>query len=102
MIQHIVMFKFSEEADGRSKEENLKMACDLAGELLPPIETMKGMQVVTNAKDADGTNYDFALICMFDDMEGLNAYQVHPKHVEFGGFIKKVREDRACIDFEVP
>ena len=42
------------------------------------------------------------LLCMFDDMEGLNAYQVHPKHVEFGGFIKKVREARACIDFEVP
>lgn len=101
MIQHIVMFKFAEEADGRSREDNLKLACDLADELLPSIETMRSMKVVTNAKDADDTNFDFALICTFDDMDGLNAYQVHPKHVEFGGFIKKVRESRACIDFEI-
>ncbi len=101
MIEHIVMFRFLEEADGRSKEENIQMAVELANKLLCQVECMKSFRVVTNDKAADETNYDFALICDFNNMEELDAYQNHPKHVEFGQFIKKVRESRACIDFAI-
>ena len=40
------------------------------------------------------------VICDFDDIEGLNAYQIHPTHKAFGAFITPLRESRACIDYE--
>ena len=33
-------------------------------------------------------------------IDDLNAYQVHPAHLEFGKFIGTVKTDRACIDYE--
>ena len=83
MIKHIVMFKLKE-AEGRS--DNVK-------------ELKKG-EVVINSKDAPESNYTIALICDFDTIDDLNAYQVHPAHLEFGKFIGTVKTDRACIDYE--
>ena len=41
-----------------------------------------------------------SLIIDFDDVEGLQAYQVSPEHVAFGQFVGTIRIDRACIDYE--
>jgi len=41
-----------------------------------------------------------ALVCEYDDIAGLEAYQIHPLHKEFGKFITPLRDTRACIDFE--
>lgn len=101
MIRHIVMFELLEEAEGKSKIENTKLAKEKAEELREKVPSLKGYQVVTNSEQADQTNYDIALICDFDDMEGLNAYQNHPDHKAFGAFIGKVRKSRACIDYEM-
>lgn len=101
MIRHIVMFTLLEEAEGKSKEENLKLAVEKAEDLRDKIPSLKRYQVVTNAPEADKTNFDIALICDFEDMEGLNAYQVHPAHKAFGAFITGIRQTRACIDFEI-
>jgi hypothetical protein len=37
----------------------------------------------------------------FTDIDALNSYQKHPLHLEAAGFIGKVREDRAVVDYEV-
>ena len=57
--------------------------------------------MVVNDKKADQSNYDIALICDFEDMKGLEAYQNHPDHKAFGAFISGIRRNRACIDFEM-
>lgn len=101
MIRHIVMFELLEEAEGKSLQENLETAKEKAKALRDKIPTLKRYQVVTNAPDADQSNFDIALICDFDDMEGLSAYQVHPEHKAFGAYITGVRKSRACIDFEM-
>ena len=99
MIRHIVMFELLEEAEGRSREENIAIAKEKAEALGNKVPSLKEYQVVTNAPEADQTNYDIALICGFEDMEGLNAYQIHPEHKAFGAFITKLRKSRACIDY---
>lgn len=96
MIKHIVMFHLKEE----NKEANLEEALRRLSTFPKEIPTLRGFEATRNAPSADATNCDLALICDFDDMEGLNAYQVHPSHVAFGNFIKAVRVDRACIDYE--
>ncbi|MBP3309465.1 MAG: Dabb family protein, partial [Ruminococcus sp.] len=50
--------------------------------------------------DAPESKYTIALIFDFDNIDGLNAYQVHPAHVEFAKFIGTIKTERACIDYE--
>lgn len=101
MIRHIVMFSLLDNADGKTKAENLKIAAEMAESLRDKVPSLRKYEVAVNSPDADKTNYDLALICDFDDMCGLEDYQNHPSHKEFGRFIVKVRSNRACIDFEI-
>lgn len=93
MIRHIVMFRLQEE----NREENLKKILE-AAEGLKKLPGLIDGDVVTNAPDADQTNYDFALVFDFADLEALDAYQKHPVHVEFVKLVLTCKEARACID----
>lgn len=99
MIKHICMFKLKENACGKSREENLLRAAELSYSL-SAIPSVVSFEVKTNHSEAPESNYDLALIIDFKDIEGLNAYQIHPVHKEFGKFITAVRDGRACIDYE--
>ncbi len=99
MIKHIVMFKLKE-ADGKTEYENALEAKKRFDNVIAEVKELKKGEVVINFKDAPDNNYTIALICEFDDIAALNAYQVHPAHVEFGRFIGTVKTDRACIDYE--
>ena len=54
-----------------------------------------------NYKDADPTNYDFALVFDFVSFEALNAYQVHPEHLKLKALLKDKIQARSCIDYEI-
>lgn len=99
MIRHICMFKLKEGANGCSKDENLKEALELLNGM-KGMELIQKFEVVTNYGEAPESNYDISLIFDFKNMDDLNEYQKHPKHLEFGEFITNVRENRACIDYE--
>lgn len=99
MIRHICMFQLKEEADGRTKAENVQKALELS-DILKVIPTVEAFEIVTNSPAAPESNYEVSLIIDFKDIDGLHEYQIHPNHVEFGDFIKAVRESRACIDYE--
>ncbi|MCM1578240.1 MAG: Dabb family protein [Ruminococcus sp.] len=100
MVKHIVMFKLKNTPD---RAEKARLAKAEAEKLQDKVPSLKEYEVVLNAEGADGTNYDIALICLFEDMAGLAEYQQHSEHKKFGAFIGELREDggRACIDFEV-
>ncbi len=99
MIKHIVMFKLKD-ANGRSEYDNALEAKNRFEDVIANVKELKKGELVINSADAPESNYTIALICDFDDIEGLNAYQVHPVHKEFGGFIAEIKSDRACIDYE--
>jgi hypothetical protein len=99
MIKHIVMFKLKE-ADGRSEYENALEAQKRFDNVIANVKELKKGEVVITSKDAPESNYTISLLCDFDSIDDLNAYQVHPAHLEFGKFIGSVKTDRACIDYE--
>ena len=99
MIKHIVMFKLKE-ADGRSEYENALEAQKRFENVISNVKELRRGEVVINSTDAPQSNYTISLLCDFDTIDDLNAYQVHPSHVEFGKFIGTVKIDRACIDYE--
>ena len=101
MIRHIAMFKFLDEAEGRSKQENLDIARSMLEKLQGVVPTLRASQVHYNHAQAAESNYDMILIADFDDLDGLNQYIVHPDRKAVGAFMKGVRESRTCVDFEL-
>lgn len=99
MIKHIVMFKLLPQAQGRTAAENAALALTMLEQFPAQIPTLQDFRAVVNAPEASADNCELALICTFADMDGLNAYQIHPVHKSFGAFISQVRASRACIDF---
>ncbi len=96
MIRHVCMFKLKEE----NKEAVIAEIFERV-EILREIPQLKRFEVVRNAAETPDSNYEVSLIFDFNNVEDLKAYQVDARHVEFGNFIKAVREARACIDFEI-
>ena len=101
MIQHIVMFKFKETANGKTKAENLREAKEKMMALKDQIPEIQEMEVHFAAEGAAPTNYDYILVSKFNNMEELAIYQKHPAHVAFGKFVTELREPdgRACMDY---
>ena len=99
MVKHIVMFRFMEQAEGKSKQENLTIAKDMLDKLLGVVPSLKSAEVSINT-GSPPTNYDLVLVSDFESYTALNEYIVHPAHKAVDEFIKKVRLDRACVDYE--
>lgn len=96
MIRHIVMWKLKDE----NKADNaLKIKQSLEG-LAGKIDGLISAKVYPDIKK-DGANFDLCLDSVFVDLEALENYKIHPLHVAIAEFVKSVRTDRACIDFEV-
>lgn len=101
MIRHVVMFKYMEEAEGCSKQENVLKTKELLEGLVGKVAEIKWLHVGLNHQDAVSSNYDLVLTVDVDSMADLDAYQSNPDHKVVGGFIKKVVNGRACVDYEI-
>ena len=97
MIQHVVMWKFADFAEGKSREENCAYIKERLLALPALIPEIKFMQL---GRDVSGTDmsYDMMLVTKFDSLEDLHTYKVHPDHVAVSQYVKKVRVARVVLD----
>jgi len=100
MIKHIVMWKMKEEAEGRSKIENMEILKKMLEDMRSSIDLIQNLEVGLNLSN-DHTYYDIVLYSEFSGRDELNAYAVHPEHVKVKDFLAKVRDSKASIDYEV-
>ncbi len=100
MIKHIVMWKIKEEAEGKTKKENLLEVKKLLESLPQKIAEIQSLEVGISV-DPLGSGYDLILSSTFDDLDSLEKYQQHPEHIKVSDFIGKVRSERAFIDYSV-
>ena len=101
MIRHVVMFKFKEEADGKTKMENVLATKAMLDALPAKIPQILASTVEIGAEGANPENADLILISDFESFETLNEYIVHPDHKAVGAFMRPLRESRAAVDFIV-
>ena len=102
MIRHIVMWKLKEQAEGKPKSENALIIKRKLESLQGEIPGLQSISVFLNSPACSpDTNYDVLLDCLLDDVEALNTYQTHPKHVEAASFVRAVNEGRSCVDYEI-
>ncbi|MDH5541833.1 MAG: Dabb family protein [Nitrospinota bacterium] len=97
MIRHIVLFKMKEGSTGEEKE---KLMADLAGLKDSTDGLMLECEVASDVASTP-TSYDVALNSLFESMEMVASYQVHPAHVKVLEYIKKVCGAISKIDYEV-
>lgn len=100
MVRHIVWWTLKDEADGRTAAENaelmLKKSAVLAG--LPGVLDCH----MTNRIERTSTvAAQAALVSDHRDAKALAAYQIHPAHLEFAGFVKTVASSRNSLDLEL-
>ena len=92
MIQHIVMWKFKENAD---PTEFLTRLAALDG----TIECIRSMQVSRSA--VENADFDAVLVSTFDSMEDVERYKNDPRHVAVSDLCKEIRLTRCAIDVEI-
>jgi len=97
MIRHIVLFKFS---DKTAESDRQKLAADLKGLLEKTEGLMLECEVVFDIAKTE-RSYDLALNSLFDNMETLEQYRVHPAHAKVLEFIKQICSSIAKIDYAV-
>lgn len=96
MLTHIVLFKFKSDVSDASHQVQSRL------NTLPPlINEIKTYDIGENIISSD-RNYDLALYSQFDNIDDLQVYQQHPKHLEVLEFIKSVVENIAVVDYESP
>ena len=100
MVKHIVMWTLKDFAEGRSKSENLVLMKERLEALGSKIDAIRHLEVGLNLTDSEEA-YDIVLYSEFDSREDLEAYRVHPAHVEARDFIRRVREERRVVDYEI-
>ncbi|MBO4384590.1 MAG: Dabb family protein [Clostridia bacterium] len=98
MLKHIVFWRFLDNAEGHTKQENMDIVKDgllsLVGRVPSLISAEIGQDVLHS-----GMSFDMCLICTFEDLGGMLEYRDHPEHVKVAGYIAKVKSERAVIDY---
>ncbi len=99
MLNHIVMWRFKEEAAGKTKEENMTTFKSMLENLVGKIDEIVGLEVGTNVILGE-TASDLVLNSRFKSLEDLNAYNAHPEHQKVLAFGKEVIAERRAVDYE--
>lgn len=99
MVKHIVMWKLKEEFSAEEK----KVIANTFKERLEALDNlMEGvLKIKVETTPLDSSNNDLMLDSEFANVEVLNAYQVHPKHVEVASYLKDKVVSRNCMDYIV-
>jgi hypothetical protein len=101
MIKHIVLWKLKEHAEGKPKAENaamLKRELESMTSRIPEIRKLEAGINFNAGQDA----YDLALFSEFATKRDLDTYQNHPEHQRVVSILRRLRETRVVVDYEIP
>ena len=100
MFKHIVMWRFIEGANGKSKQEHALWAKENLEALVGVVPEIISLEVGVNVCVA-GTAYDAVLVSAFEDAEAMERYKVHPAHAAVVACFKGITEGRAEADYMI-
>ncbi|WP_405373841.1 MULTISPECIES: Dabb family protein [unclassified Microbacterium] len=99
MIRHVVAWKLAAD-DADTRAEHAAEITRLITGLVGVVPSIRQLSIGPNVAFPD-TNADVALVADFDDLDGLDAYQVHPAHQDVVAYVRSVVSGRLAVDFEV-
>lgn len=99
MIVHVVIWTLKDFAEGRNKVDNAQIMKQNLENLKNTIKQIRHIEIGINISKSEYA-YDVLLYSEFDSLEDLAAYRNHPDHQKEVGFIGKVVEKSAVVDYE--
>ena len=100
MIRHVVMWKFKEIGEGKTKLENMEWVQEHLYALVPVIPEIKKMEIGFDITGSD-MSMDLMLLTEFDSVETMKIYANHPEHLKVSAYVRKVIETRVVLDCEI-
>jgi hypothetical protein len=100
MIRHIVAWKLKENAEGKTKAENALMLKNELESLAAKIKEIRTIEVGVNFNSGQDA-YDLGLVSEFATKYDLDVYQNHPEHQRVAGILRRLRETRIVVDYEM-
>ena len=100
MIRHVVMWRFKEFSEGKSKVENMEIVRERLYALMPIIHEIKRMEIGVDVSQTDAS-MDFMLLTEFDTLDALKIYADHPEHLKVSSYVRRVTEERVAVDCEI-
>ena len=94
MLTHIVLFKLQEPTDA-----NADALCTRLRSLEGKVPSLRGLEAGKDVIRSE-RSFDVALITRFDDLDGLEAYQIHPDHQQVLAYVRRVVSEARAVDFE--
>jgi hypothetical protein len=98
MIKHIVMWRLESSKNGLNKAEAAAEIRKRLESLPEKIDEIIDFEVGDNFNPAP-VAYDICLYSTFEDCDALQAYQVHPAHVEVKNFIVATVAETVVVDY---
>jgi hypothetical protein len=95
MINHVVLAKFKAGVGKADIEELERMLDDLPNKITEIHTYEFGQDLIHAAK-----SYDFAIVALFANLETLDRYQSHPRHLPVVKKIQEICDDVITADFE--
>lgn len=93
MIKHIVFFKLEDNSEA-NKETVKARIIGMKGK----IDVLKHIEVGVNFSPEERA-FDLALVTDFETKEDLQAYAIHPLHVEVVTFLKSINTVTKVVDY---
>jgi hypothetical protein len=79
--------------------ENIAKARDVLLSMQGKIEFLRDLKVEVNLRQG-ASSYDLLMSAQYDSLEDLEAYIIHPVHVEVAKYIAGVLETSAVVCYE--
>ena len=99
MIRHIVWWTLKSEAMGATAAENAKKIKTMGDALMGAIPTLKSLEISIEIQASTTVPAQVVLCSTHEDMAGLKAYAVHPRHLALVELIKATTDSRQAIDY---
>ena len=100
MIRHVVMWKFKNEAEGKTREENMAIVRERLYALPAIIPELKKMEIGADISHTE-MSMDLMLLTEFESVADMKIYAEHPEHKKVSVYVRRVIESRVVLDAEI-
>lgn len=97
MLKHVVMWKFKDGVEGKSRRDQALWMKEHLEALVGVVPQIVSLEFGVNELESDAS-YDAVLTVLFNSKEDMDIYKVHPAHVAISNYCKSVRESRVVVD----
>ena len=101
MYKHIVMWKFKEFADGKTRTELVNYVKNKLDNLPAEISEIKSYETAINIGDYGASFFDISLVSVFENKDSFWEYTKYDIHNEVVSYIQSVQEAEYIVDYIV-